>query len=151
MRARPHHLIDIINRYGADIPFRPAAYGHAVHLVAEQVIADPETMVEFVVDADDICAPCVHLVEGRCDDVLTWPDPPGDRKRSHAKQDYNDDLDRRLLDFLGMHEGQTMSFREYLGVIRAHLDGIEAIRAHPGEDPARRAANLLRGLEKLGA
>lgn len=151
MRARPHHLIDIITQYGAGRPFRPHEYGHAVHTVAERVISQPDVAVEFVVDADDICAPCVHLVEGRCDDVLSQLDPPGDRKRSHSKQDYNDDLDRRLLDFLGMHESQTMSFREYLRVIREHLDGIEAVCSHPGEDPAQRAAKLTHGLEKLGA
>ena len=151
MRARPHHLIDIISQHGAGTPFRPHAYGHAVHLVAEQVIADPDTVVEFVVDADDICAPCIHLVDGRCDDVLSQLDPPGDRKRSHSKQDYNDDLDRRLLEFLGMHEGQVMSFREYLRVIREHLAGIEAVCTHPGEDPARRLAKLTGGLENFGA
>jgi len=145
MRARPHHLIDIISQYGAGTPFRPAAYGHAVHVVAEQVIADPEVPVEFVVDADDICAPCIHLVDGRCDDVLSQLDPP------ISKQDYNDDLDRRLLDFLGMSEGQTMAFREYLRIIREHLDGIEAVCTHPGEDPAQRLAKLTSGLEKFGA
>ncbi len=145
MRARPHHLLDIISQHGAGTPFRPAACGHAVHLVARKLIGNPETMVEFVVDADDICAPCVHLVDGRCDDVLRQLDPP------ISKQEYNDDLDRRLLEFLGMREGQVMSFRKFLGVIREHLAGIEAICAHPGEDPAQRLAKLTRGLEKRGA
>ncbi|MEA3401429.1 MAG: DUF1284 domain-containing protein [Armatimonadota bacterium] len=143
MRARPHHLIDIVTQYGAGRAFGPHDYGHAVHTVAERVISDPDVAVEFVVDADDICAPCVHLVEGRCDDVLSQLDPPV------SKQAYNDDLDRRLLAHLEMHEGQVMSFREYLAVIRAHIDGIEQVCAHPGEDPAQRLSDLTRGLEKL--
>ncbi len=143
MRARPHHLIDIVTQYGAGRPFRPSDYGHAVHTVAERVISDVDVTIEFVVDADDICAPCVHLVDGRCDDVLSQLDPPV------SKQDYNDDLDRRLLVHLEMTEGQVMSFREYLGVIRAHLDGIEQVCAHPGEDPAGRLSKLTEGLEKL--
>ncbi len=150
-RRERSSFIDIISQYGAGVQFRPHPCGHAVHLVAEQVITDPETTVEFVVDADDICEPCIHLVDGRCDDVLSQLDPPGDRKRSHSKQDYNDDLDRRLLAFLGMDEGQAMPFREYLHIIREHLEGIEAVCTHPGEDPSRRRANLMRGLAKLEA
>lgn len=42
MRARPHHLIDIVCRYGAETQFLPHAYGPAVPSVAERVIADPE-------------------------------------------------------------------------------------------------------------
>lgn len=144
MRARPHHLIDIITQYGAGRPFRPHEYGHAVHTVAERVISQPDVAVEFVVDADDICAPCVHLVDGRCDDVLGQLDPPV------SKQEYNDDLDCRLLAHLEMREGQVMSFREYLAVIGDHVDGIEQVCAHPGEDPARRLRDVRRGLEKLG-
>jgi len=145
MRARPHHLIDIITQFGGDVPFAPSDYGHAVHVVAEQAISDPDVAVEFVVGADDICAPCKHLVDGRCDDVLSQLDPPV------SKQDYNDDLDRRLLAYLEMEEGQVMTFRRYLGVIRSHLDGIEQLCAHPGEDPVARLAKLTRGLDKLGA
>lgn len=145
MRARPHHLIDIVCRYGAGTQFRPHAYGHAVPSVAERVIADPEVLIEFGIGADDICAPCVHLVEGRCDDIVSSLDPPV------SKQEYNDALDRRLLDFLGMTEGQTMTFREYLGVLRTHLEGLAPICAHPGETPEARHRRLVAGLEKLGA
>jgi len=145
MRARPHHLIDIICQYGAGTPFRPHAYGHAVHTVAERVIADPEIAIEFGIGADDICAPCVHLVNGRCNDIVSSLDPPA------SKQDYNDALDQRLLDFLGMSEGQTMTFREYLAVLRAHLDGLERICAHPAEAPEARRERLIAGLAQLGA
>jgi len=145
MRLRPHHLLDIIAQYGAGTPFTPSTYGHAVHTVAAAVIADTGLSIEFVVDADDICAPCKHLVAGRCDDVLSRLDPP------ILKQDYNDDLDRRVLEYLGMTEGQVMTFAEYLQVVREHLDGIEGVCTHPGEDAAKRLANLAAGLEKLGA
>lgn len=144
MRARPHHLIDIVAGIGGGAQFRPHAYGHAVHIVAETVIADPGVQVTFVVGADDICEPCVHLVDGRCDDVLSRLDPP------ISKQDYNDDLDRRLLEFLGISEGQTMPFREYLAIIREKFEGIEEICAHPGEEPSGRRERLDRGLSEFG-
>lgn len=144
MLARPHHLIDIITQIGGDAQFKPHAYGHAVHIVAEQVMSDPDVGVVFVVGADDICKPCIHLVDGRCDDVLSQLDPP------ISKQDYNDDLDRRLLEFLGMSEGEQMAFRGYVGRIKERVEGIEEICAHPGEDPSRRRERLERGLQKLG-
>jgi len=150
MRARPHHLIDIICQYGAGRPFKPHPYGHAVHLVAAEVIENPDVVIEFVVDADDICAPCVHLVDGRCDDIITICDPP------LPKQLSVDRADAWLLTFLRIAEGRKMTFREYLGVLRANLDCFRAIYSHPdslalGDDPDRRLSRLRAGLEKLGA
>jgi len=150
MRARPHHLIDIICQHGAGSPFKPHAYGHAVHTVAAEVIERPEVSIEFVVGADAICDPCVHLVYGRCDDLIKLCDPP------ISKQDYNDALDRRVLDSLGMTDGQQMTFLEYLGTLRSHLDNLRTVYSHPdvlalGEDTDRRMARLEAGLEKLGA
>ena len=142
--------MDIICQYGAGTPFRPHPYGHAVHLVAAEVIANPEVLVEFVVGADDICAPCIHLVDGRCDDMITLCDPP------IPKQQSVDKADRWLLAFLGIREGQVMTFREYLAILRSNLEGFKAVYTHPdsvaiGEDPARRLSRLALGLEKLGA
>jgi hypothetical protein len=145
MRARPHHLVDIITQYGAGQPFEPAACGHAVHTVAAAIIADPEVRIEFGLGADDICSPCKHLANGRCDDVVRAFDPPV------SKHDYNDALDQRLLQFLGMAEGECLTFREYLAALRSHLDGLAELCAHPGEDPRERQENLERGLAKLGA
>ncbi|HQK95598.1 MAG TPA: DUF1284 domain-containing protein [Armatimonadota bacterium] len=143
MRARPHHLIDIITQYGAGQPFAPCDYGHAVHTVAARVIGDPQTLIEFVVGADDICDPCKHLVDGRCDDGVPALGPTA------SKQEYNDALDERLMQFLGITEGQTMTFREYISVLRDHWDGLVEQCAHPGESPAERAVMLERGLAKL--
>jgi len=145
MRLRPHHLLDIITQHGAGLPFKPSPYGHAVHTVAETVMADPDVAIEFVVGADDICAPCKHLIEGRCDDVLRRLDPP------LSKQAYNDDLDRRLLAHLGLAEGAVLTFRGYMQTVRGHLGGIEQVATHPNENPAERLANLTNGLAKLGA
>ena len=143
MRLRPHHILDIIAHHGAGLPFEPSPYGHAVHTVAETLLAHREVAIEFVADADDICTPCRHLIDGRCDDLLTHRSPP------LPKLEYNDDLDRRLLAFLGLTEGDVLTFGQYLAVVRAHLDGIETVCTHPGEDPARRLANLTAGLRRL--
>ena len=145
MRARPHHLIDIITQYGAGQPFEPATYGHAVHTVAAAVLAHPEVRIEFGVGADTICQPCKHLADGRCDDLIGFFDPPV------SKHDYNDALDQRLLAFLGMAERQVMTFREYVALLRSHLDGLAEVCAWPGEAPAERQVKLERGLARLGS
>jgi hypothetical protein len=143
MRLRPHHLLDIITQYGAGVPFHPHPYGHAVHTVAEAVLADPDVTIEFVVGADDICAPCKHLIEGRCDDVLSQLDPP------LSKQDYNDDLDRRLLARLGIPEGSQLTCRTFAALVRDQMPGTGEVCTHPKEDPASRLSRLTTGLEAL--
>ena len=71
MKVRPHHLLDIITHCGHGDTFTPHPYGHAVHVVAAQVISDVDTEIELVLSADEICAPCRHLQpDGQCDDVL---------------------------------------------------------------------------------
>ena len=144
MKVRPHHLLDIITSHGAGHEFKPAAYGHAVHTCAEIVLNDLDTPLEFVVGADFICEPCIHLVDGRCDDVLSQLDPP------ISKQDYNDDLDRRLLAYFELQEGDRMTFGEYLEVIREHFEGLPEICTHPGGSVKERATNLDAGLNRLG-
>ncbi len=144
MHIRPHHLLDIIASHGAGAEFKPAAYGHAVHTCAEIVLGDVSTPLEFIVGADFICEPCIHLVDGLCDDMVNSLDPPV------LKQDYNDDLDRRLLVHFGLAEGDRMTFGEYLTVIREHLDGLAEICSHPGESVDKRRSDLAAGLTNLG-
>ena len=108
-------------------------------------MANLELEIEFVVGADEICQPCTHLLDdGQCDDVLSQLDPP------ISKQEYNDDLDRRLLDYLGLTRGATMTVREYLETVARHLPGVERICTHPGEDRNARLEGLQLGLAKLG-
>jgi hypothetical protein len=52
--------------------------------------------IEFVLAADDICAPCRHLQpNGLCDDILSQLTEPV------SKQTYNDDLDGKLFPYWG--------------------------------------------------
>jgi hypothetical protein len=144
MKLRPHHLLDIVTQHGAGGEFRPHAYGHAVHTCAEIVLNDVGTEVEFIVGADFICEPCKHLVGGLCDDVLSQLDPPT------SKQEYNDDLDRRVLAHLGMQEGEAMTARAFLTRVAEHFEGLPEVCTHPKQAVAYRASNLRGGLEKLG-
>ncbi len=144
MKLRPHHLLDIITQHGAGAEFKPHPYGHAVHTCAEIVLSGPGTEVEFVVGADFICRPCKHLVEGWCDDVLSQLDPP------ISKQDYNDDLDRRVLAHLQMQEGDVMTVRAFHTRVCDHFEGLPEVCTHPKQALGYRATNLRAGLDKLG-
>ncbi len=144
MKLRPHHLLDIITAYGDDVEFKPHPYEHAVHTCAEIVLNDPDTEVEFIVGADFICEPCIHLVDGRCDDVVGQVEP------APSKQEYNDDLDRRVFAHLDLAEGTVMTVREFVAVVEKHLEGLPELCHHPKEDVAHRASRLSAGLGKVG-
>jgi len=75
--------------------------------------------------------------------VLSQLNPPV------AERDYNDDLDRWLLAYLGIAEGEVMTFRKYLVVVRGHLGRIEKVCTHLGEDEEDRIKRIRRGLERL--
>jgi len=145
MKLRPHHILDIINRHGHGRPFTPHPYGHALHAIAAMILTNLDLEVELVVGADEICLPCKYLDSGnQCTDVLRQIDPP------ISKQTYNDDLDRRLRHQLGLESIRSMTIRDYLTVVAAHMPGIAAVCAHPGEDPAERLHGLRAGLNNLG-
>ncbi len=142
---RPHHLLDILRDYGYGIRYEPHEYGHALHIVAEKVMDDLDQEILFVIAADDICRPCKHLsADGSCDDTMS----AGNEMIS--KQVYNDELDRRLWLYLGLEKGSRMTARDYFRLVRAHLDGIENVCTHPGEDKLHRREGLIEGLYKLG-
>lgn len=144
LKLRPHHILDIISTYGHGGEFEPHPYGHALHTVAQSILSDPDLEAELVIGADAICQPCTHLrPDGQCDDVLQQLSPPV------AKQAYNDDLDTRLLDYLGL-ASRVVTIRDYLTVVAENLPGIVSVCTHPGEDPEARLGGLVEGLTKLG-
>ena len=146
MKLRPHHLLDIISDHGHGAEFAPHPYGHALHAVAAQVLADTSIEVEFVLAADDICSPCCHLQAGGvCDDVLSQLAEPV------SKQAYNDGLDSKLFPYLGIQPGARLTVREFLERVSAHVPGIEQICTHPGEQQADRLQGLRQGLQRLDA
>jgi hypothetical protein len=145
LELRPHHLLDIISDYGHGTRYQPHAYGHALHLVAEQVLGNPDQDLVFVIGADAVCQGCRHLqADGQCDDVLSQLAEP------LSKQSYNDDLDRRLWPYLSLDAGNHMTMRQFLLRVQQRLPGIEAICTHPGEEQAERLAGLQQGLVRLG-
>jgi hypothetical protein len=145
MTLRPHHLIDIVTSFGHGQTFTPHPYGHALHTVAEAVTGNLAIEVEFVIAADDICAPCVHLLPGgRCDDVRKNTNPP------QSKQAHNDAMDRRIFDYLGMKPHQRMTVEEFLRLVDSRTPGIMGELTRDEKVRASRLEGWKKGLAKLG-
>ena len=146
-KLRPHHLLDILKDYAPDDDpdYRPAPGENGVRSVTRALAASLDTEVEFVVGPDTICEPCSHLKPGgKCDRILDRHKPP------QPIDEYNDDLDRRLLACLGLTAGARMTLRRFLVLVNARVPGLEAVCTHPTEERAARLAGLIAGLTRLG-
>jgi hypothetical protein len=145
LRLRPHHIIDIITDQGMNVQYEPHPYGHSQHIVAPKLLSDLDLNVKLVLEADDICTGCKHLLpDGKCKDVLAQLNP------SPSKQAYNDVLDCRLFDLLEIFPDDILTTRAYLELINEKTPGIERICTHPKEDPEERLKGLISGLIRLG-
>jgi len=68
--VKPHHFVDIIADYGiGQVASEPNDYHNDVPGVTAAVLGDPGVMLRIESGADDICKPCVHNVNGLCDDT----------------------------------------------------------------------------------
>lgn len=145
IKLRPHHIIDIITGFGDNIQYEPHPYGHSQHLVAPEILSNPDLKIKLMLGSDDICRGCRHLMpDGKCNDVL------GQIKPSPSKQAYNDILDSRLFDHFCLKPGCIITNRKYLELVNSYTPGIEKICTHPKEDPDKRLTGLINGLIKLG-
>ncbi|MCK4375103.1 MAG: hypothetical protein KAX19_07235 [Candidatus Brocadiae bacterium] len=148
IRIKPHHFVDIVTAFGAgSTRFEPHPYGHAVHKVAATVAEDPDALLEIDFGADDICAPCVHNVDGLCDDTIDTSYRAG---APDSKREWNLLLDRRWALRLGLSEGDRLTAREFCERLRDGTDDITDIYPEtPAERTAVRAANLKRGVSMV--
>ncbi len=144
LKLRPHHILDIVRNIGHNRPTKPHPLGHNVHGITLEIIDNPDKPLKLVIGADDICTPCTKLnADLICMDVI----PQCDDKPS--KQKYNDALDLKVLQYLGINVEQPLTVREYLQIVNSKLEGIEKICTHPKEDENYRLEGLKEGLQKL--
>jgi len=148
IRIKPHHFIDIVIELSAERPvFEPHPYGHAVHSVARAVLADRDSMLEMELGADDICAPCIHNVGGRCDDTIDTSFRPA---APTSKGDYNLLIDRRWCRRLGLGQGDRLTAREFVERLRGRsAEFAEIYRENPPERVSKRSADLAAGIRKF--
>ena len=144
LHIRPHHLIDIIRNIGQGRPVVPHPYRHAQHTITQAILAGTEREIRFVIGADDLCKPCIHLTaDGMCEDILPQ------LEYRVLKQQYNDDLDHRVLEYLGLMENSVVNLTAFLDRIEKNLTGLVTICTHPKEDEGSRRFGLENGITLL--
>ena len=148
IRIKPHHFVDILTYYGAGrTTFEPHPYGHAQHTVAAQILGEADVTLEIELGADDICQPCLHNIDGLCDDVIDTSYRP---QAPSSKREWNLIIDRRWCARLGLKQGDTLSARELAERVRDLAGDITDIyREIPAERTAERMSKLKRGIQKL--
>jgi hypothetical protein len=113
--------------------------------VAPRLFSNLDLKIKLVLNSDDICVGCMHLLpDGKCKDVLAQLSP------SPSKQAYNDVLDSRLFDDLSIKPDSVITAREFLEAVNKKVPGIEKICTHPKENQQERLNGLVSGLKKLG-
>ncbi len=145
---KPHHFIDIVTAFGegrADP--QPHPYGHAVHRVTKEILADPNVDLRMEFGADDICLPCRHNVKGRCDDTIDVSFRP---QAPESKRECNLLIDQRWAKRLGVRQDDILTAHELCLRIRECADDISDIyRETPIDRTAARQAKLHRGVAKF--
>ncbi len=145
IHIKPHHFVDIITGLGAGGRFEPHPYGHAVHTVAECIMSDRDVLLEMDLGADDICKPCIHNIDGLCDDTIDISFRP---TAPPAKREWNLLIDRRWCERLGIRQGDRLAARQFCERLRDHSGDITDIyRENPADRTAERAVKLKKGIK----
>jgi len=145
---KPHHFVDIVTAVGDGCTeFEPHPYGHAVHTVSKEIVGNPDVTLRIELGADDICLPCCHNIDGRCDDTIDTSFRP---EAPESKREYNLLIDRRWCERLGLRQDDELTAREFCMLIRERAGDLESIyRENPPERTADRVAKLNRGLTEF--
>lgn len=142
---KPHHFVDIVTALGAgQTTYEAHPYGHALHTVANAILANRDVMLRIEIGADDICLPCRHNVNGACDDTLNNAANP---KIPRSKGEYNLMLDQRWSERLGITQGDEMTARDLCVLISTRMGDISDIyREIAPEAVVKRHAELTGGI-----
>jgi hypothetical protein len=96
MKIRIHHFFDIIRDFGSGKEIVQHPFQHSYHKIASQIFNDSNLKLEIVIESDDVCHGCVHLIDKKCDDVINH------RKDFTKKEDFNNHLDKRISEVCGI-------------------------------------------------
>ncbi|MHB9112032.1 MAG: DUF1284 domain-containing protein [Thermoleophilia bacterium] len=103
IRLRAHHLLCIHGFRGQG--YSPLFVANMARLV-HRLENSPETSIQVVNGADDVCSACPHMDEGKC----IRPDQRVD------------ELDQRVRAQLGFDKGYSASWSSILDIIRDRID-----------------------------
>ena len=145
IRIKPHHFLDIITSFGGgQRTFEPSPYRHAVHTVSERILSDRTVTLKLVLGIDDICAPCRNNQDGVCVDTIDTSYRP---QAPSSKGAWNERIDLRLFERLGLKEGARLTASEFCRIARERLgDVFEIYREIPRDMTAERERKLMKGI-----
>jgi len=148
IRIKPHHFVDIITEYGAgELSCEPSPSGHALHLVAAQILRNRDVLLVVELGADDICEPCKHNINGLCDDTIDTSYRP---QAPTSKREYNLLLDQRWCRRLSIKQGDELTARHFCERLRELAQDITDIyQEEPLDLTADRARNVNQGVKRF--
>lgn len=142
MNIRIHHFYDIIRDFGSGKTIVPHSYLHAYHKVAEQIRENPNIELKLVVESDEVCTGCIHLEKSICNDTISH------RKDFTEKEDFNNYLDKRILDVCGIQFSEKYSPKILMSIAEKYIENIEFIyEGNDTEHTKLRKENVIRGLD----
>lgn len=108
IKIRPHHLLDIIRDFGNQDEVTEHPWGASLTSITQEILADIDQKVEFVMGVDAICETCSQLRGEICEAKIS---------RDLLMRDYNDRIDRELFDALQLKPGSQLAVREFLQLV----------------------------------
>ncbi len=147
IKIKPHHFIDIITSFSADrVILKPNYYNHNVHSISKSILENRNILLEIDLGADDICKPCIHNINGICDDILDISYRP---KVPPLKREWNLILDARWCKRLKIEQGTIISALEFCVLLEEGANNLlEIYKENKREHTIEREVNLKKGLKK---
>ncbi|MFC1726970.1 DUF1284 domain-containing protein [Patescibacteria group bacterium] len=142
VRLRVHHFYDVIRDFGVGKKIEPHPDGHSFHRIAQLIRSNPKLKIKIVVDYDSICDGCSHLKGGHCDDVVNH------RKDFKLKEEFNNYVDRRIMDRCQIKEGEILTPFQLCQKAKCYLDNIGLVYLGNDEWHTKgRKKNVNKGLK----
>lgn len=119
MKMRIHHFFDIIRDLRTGEKIMPDTnYRHSFYTVANILRDSPDMRMKITIGIDSVCDGCIHNAEGKCDDPLTI------KRGFTMKHDYNNWLDKRILEKYNWSEGQIVTSAKICKFADKYIDSI---------------------------
>jgi hypothetical protein len=139
---RIHHFFDIIRDFGAGKEIKPHPHDHSLHKIAALIKKDPYVKFRLVIKCDAACRECIHMVNGHCEDIITY------RKDFTSKEEFNNFIDKRIMGKYGLNMGDITTPILLIKKAQAYLDNIFFIYdGNDIENTKRRKKNVIRGIK----
>lgn len=115
---KPHHLLDIFKLYGKGLEkFIPdVRLNHDFYFIGNAVLENKVNKVKFTYGFDDICKPCDYLKDTVCIGEFEYDGAV------YKKNSYNEKLDIRLVNALGLEYNKTYEFNDIVKFISERLN-----------------------------